>query len=142
MRIAGRKKDMILVAGFNVYPSEDVVALHAGVLEVAAIERPRCESGEAVKIVMAEALMSHWRGHLTGYKIPRRGEFRSQLPKTNIGRILRRRCVKSGMTNWRAPNGVGCRALWTSRLRNFIQRLQAPPGSIYPGSVRLHLRQR
>jgi len=100
VRIVDRKKDMILVSGFNVYPNEieDVVALHAGVLEVGAVGVPDPKSGEAVKIVVvrrqadltAEALISHCRRHLTGYKIPRYVEFRSELPKTNIGKILRR----------------------------------------------------
>jgi long-chain acyl-CoA synthetase len=100
VRIVDRKKDMILVSGFNVYPNEieDVVALHVGVLEVGAVGVPDPKSGEAVKIVVvrrqadltAEALISHCRSHLTGYKIPRYVEFRSELPKTNIGKILRR----------------------------------------------------
>jgi long-chain acyl-CoA synthetase len=100
VRIVDRKKDMILVSGFNVYPNEieDVVALHVGVLEVGAVGVPDPKSGEAVKIVVvrrqadltAEALITHCRSHLTGYKIPRYVEFRSELPKTNIGKILRR----------------------------------------------------
>ncbi|MBL8251205.1 MAG: long-chain-fatty-acid--CoA ligase [Candidatus Competibacter sp.] len=99
-RIVDRKKDMILVSGFNVYPNEieDVVALHPGVLEVAAVGVPDEKSGEAVKVVVvkkdpgltAEALIEHCRQHLTGYKVPRRVEFRSELPKTNVGKILRR----------------------------------------------------
>ncbi|MDG4594136.1 MAG: long-chain-fatty-acid--CoA ligase [Candidatus Contendobacter sp.] len=99
-RIVDRKKDMILVSGFNVYPNEieDVVALHPGVLEVAAIGVPDEKSGEAVKIVVvkkdpaltAEALIEHCRQHLTSYKVPRRVEFRTELPKTNVGKILRR----------------------------------------------------
>ncbi len=100
VRIVDRKKDMILVSGFNVYPNEieDVVALHPGVLEVAAVGVPDEKSGEAVKIVVvrkdptlaAEALIEHCRQHLTGYKVPRRVEFRAELPKTNVGKILRR----------------------------------------------------
>ncbi|MBL8258972.1 MAG: AMP-binding protein [Candidatus Competibacteraceae bacterium] len=100
IRIVDRKKDMILVSGFNVYPNEieDVVALHPGVLEVAAVGVPDERSGEAVKVVVvkkdpglsAEALIEHCRQHLTGYKVPRRVEFRSELPKTNVGKILRR----------------------------------------------------
>jgi long-chain acyl-CoA synthetase len=99
-RIVDRKKDMILVSGFNVYPNEveDVVAMHMGVLEVGAVGVPDEKSGEVVKIVVvkrsadltAEALITHCRSHLTGYKIPRHVEFRSELPKTNIGKILRR----------------------------------------------------
>jgi long-chain acyl-CoA synthetase len=100
VRIVDRKKDMILVSGFNVYPNEveDVVALHMGVLEVGAVGIPDEKSGEAVKIVVvrrdleltADALIAHCRVHLTGYKIPRHVEFRSELPKTNVGKILRR----------------------------------------------------
>ncbi|MDS4041844.1 MAG: long-chain-fatty-acid--CoA ligase, partial [Candidatus Competibacter sp.] len=98
-RIVDRKKDMILVSGFNVYPNEieDVVALHPGVLEVAAVGVPDEKTGEAVKIVVvkkdpavtAEALIEYCRQHLTGYKVPRRVEFRTELPKTNVGKILR-----------------------------------------------------
>ncbi len=100
VRIVDRKKDMILVSGFNVYPNEveDVVALHPGVLEVAAIGVPDEKSGEAVKIFVvkkdpaltAEALIAHCRENLTGYKVPHRVEFRTDLPKTNVGKILRR----------------------------------------------------
>ncbi len=100
IRIVDRKKDMILVSGFNVYPNEveDVVAQHPGVLEVAAVGVPDEKSGEVVKIVVvkkdpgltAEVLLAHCREHLTSYKIPRRVEFRTELPKTNVGKILRR----------------------------------------------------
>ncbi|QQS55401.1 MAG: long-chain-fatty-acid--CoA ligase [Candidatus Competibacteraceae bacterium] len=100
VRIVDRKKDMILVSGFNVYPNEieDVVALHPGVLEAAAVGVPDEKSGEAVKIVVVakdptltvEALIEHCRQHLTGYKVPRRVEFRAELPKSNVGKILRR----------------------------------------------------
>lgn len=100
IRIVDRKKDMILVSGFNVYPNEieDVVAQHPGVLEVAAVGVPDEKSGEAVKIVVvkkdsaltAEALLAHCREQLTSYKVPRRVEFRTELPKTNVGKILRR----------------------------------------------------
>ncbi|NMQ20507.1 long-chain-fatty-acid--CoA ligase [Candidatus Competibacter phosphatis] len=100
VRIVDRKKDMILVSGFNVYPNEieDVVALHPGVLEAAAVGVPDERSGEAVKVVVvakdpaltAEALIEHCRQHLTGYKVPRRVEFRAELPKSNVGKILRR----------------------------------------------------
>jgi long-chain acyl-CoA synthetase len=100
-RITDRKKDMIIVSGFKVFPNEveDVVALHPGVLEVGAIGVPDARAGEAVKIVVvpkdpalsAEALLQHCRQHLTGYKVPRFVEFRSEpLPKTPIGKILRR----------------------------------------------------
>ncbi len=100
VRIVDRKKEMILVSGFTVYPNEieDVVALHPGVLEVAAVGVPDERSGEVVKIVVvrkdpalsAEALIDHCRQHLTGYKVPRRIEFRTELPKSNVGKILRR----------------------------------------------------
>jgi long-chain acyl-CoA synthetase len=95
-----RKKDMILVSGFNVYPNEveDVVAKHAGVLEVAAVAQPDDKSGEVVAIFVvrkdpnltAEQLIEFCRGELTGYKIPKHVYFKSELPKTNVGKILRR----------------------------------------------------
>jgi long-chain acyl-CoA synthetase len=98
--IVDRKKDMILVSGFNVYPNEieDVVMTHPGVLEVAAIGIPDEHSGEAVKIFVVrkdpaltvEALERFCHDNLTGYKRPRRIEFRDNLPKTNVGKILRR----------------------------------------------------
>jgi len=98
--IVDRKKDMILVSGFNVYPNEieDVVAQHPGVREVAAVGVPDEKSGEAVKIVVvkkdpaltAEMLKQHCRDNLTGYKVPKYIEFRDALPKTNVGKILRR----------------------------------------------------
>ncbi|GMV30920.1 MAG: long-chain-fatty-acid--CoA ligase [Rhodanobacteraceae bacterium] len=98
--IVDRKKDMILVSGFNVYPNEieDVVATHPGVLEVAAIGIPDEKSGEAVKIVVvrkdpnltADDLRQHCKTNLTGYKQPRYIEFRDSLPKSNVGKILRR----------------------------------------------------
>jgi len=98
--IVDRKKDMILVSGFNVYPNEieDVIAAHPGVLEVAAVGVPDEKSGEAVKVVIvkkdpkltAEDIKNHCRGELTGYKLPRYVEFRTELPKTNVGKILRR----------------------------------------------------
>jgi long-chain acyl-CoA synthetase len=100
-KITDRKKDMIIVSGFNVYPNEveDVVMLHPGVLETAAIGVPDEKSGEVVKIVvvrkdpaLTEAdLLAHCKKHLTGYKVPKVIEFRAEpLPKTNIGKILRR----------------------------------------------------
>ena len=98
--LVDRKKDMILVSGFNVYPNEveDIVANHPGVLEVAAIGVPDERSGEAVKIFVvrkdpaltAEALIAHCRENLTGYKVPHHVEFRDELPKSNVGKILRR----------------------------------------------------
>ena len=98
--IVDRKKDMILVSGFNVYPNEveDVVAQMPGVLEVAAVGVPDEKSGEAVKIVVVkkdpalteEAIRAHCKANLTAYKVPRHIEFRESLPKTNVGKILRR----------------------------------------------------
>jgi long-chain acyl-CoA synthetase len=98
--IVDRKKDMILVSGFNVYPNEieDVIAAHPGVLEVAAVGVPDDKSGEAVKVVIvkkdpnlsADDIKKFCRSELTGYKQPRYVEFRSELPKTNVGKILRR----------------------------------------------------
>jgi long-chain acyl-CoA synthetase len=98
--IVDRKKDMILVSGFNVYPNEieDVVATLAGVLEVAAVGVPDDKSGEAVKLVIVrkdpnlsvEKVKAHCKDNLTGYKQPKIIEFRDSLPKTNVGKILRR----------------------------------------------------
>ena len=100
VRIVDRKKDMIIVSGFNVYPNEieGVVAMHPGVLECAAVGVPDEHSGEAVKLYVVkkdpalteEALALHCRQNLTGYKRPKSIEFRSELPKTNVGKILRR----------------------------------------------------
>ncbi|MGV8959002.1 MAG: long-chain fatty acid--CoA ligase [Stenotrophomonas sp.] len=98
--IVDRKKDMILVSGFNVYPNEveDVIAMMPGVLEVAAVGVPSEKSGEAVKVVIVkkdpnlteEQVKEFARANLTGYKHPRIVEFRKELPKTNVGKILRR----------------------------------------------------
>jgi len=98
--IVDRKKDMILVSGFNVYPNEieDVIAQMPGVLEVAAVGVPDDKSGEAVKVVIvrkdptltAEQIKAFCRESLTGYKQPRFIEFRTELPKSNVGKILRR----------------------------------------------------
>lgn len=100
MRIVDRKKDMILVSGFNVYPNEieDVVMEHPGVLEVAAVGVPGGAGGETVKIFVVkkdtslseESLITFCRRHLTGYKVPKLVEFRDELPKSNVGKILRR----------------------------------------------------
>ncbi len=100
-RIVDRKKDMILVSGFNVYPNEveNVVTQHAKVLEAACIGVPDPKSTEAVKIFVVpepgetpttEELIAFCRENLTGYKVPRHVEFRDDLPKTNVGKILRR----------------------------------------------------
>jgi long-chain acyl-CoA synthetase len=98
--ITDRKKDMILVSGFNVYPNEieGVVALHHGVLECAVVGVPDEKSGEAVKVVVVKKdaslshddVIAHCKQHLTGYKIPRKVEFRKELPKSPIGKVLRR----------------------------------------------------
>jgi long-chain acyl-CoA synthetase len=100
LRIVDRKKDMILVSGFNVYPNEveDEVTKHPSVVECAAVGVPDDKSGEAVKLFVvksdpaltSEDVIAHCRQHLTGYKIPRYVEFRTDLPKTNVGKILRR----------------------------------------------------
>lgn len=99
-KIVDRKKDMILVSGFNVYPNEieDVVAAHPKVLEVAAIGVPDERSNEAVKIFVVpkdpslttEEILAYCKENLTGYKLPKHVEFRKELPKTNVGKILRR----------------------------------------------------
>ncbi|WP_428614402.1 long-chain-fatty-acid--CoA ligase FadD [Shewanella sp.] len=98
--IVDRKKDMILVSGFNVFPNEveEVVALHPKVVEVAAVGVPHEVSGELVKVFVVandkslteEQVIKHCRHHLTGYKIPKLVEFRDELPKSNVGKILRR----------------------------------------------------
>lgn len=100
VKIVDRKKDMILVSGFNVYPNEveDVVAGHEKVLEVAAVGIPDDKSGEVVKIFVVKKdkslkekeLIEFCRENLTGYKVPKAVEFRDELPKTNVGKILRR----------------------------------------------------
>jgi long-chain acyl-CoA synthetase len=100
VRIVDRKKDMVIVSGFNVYPNEveDVVAQHAGVLECAVIGVPDEKSGEAVKLFVVrkdpslseEEVRRHCEANLTGYKRPKHVEFRTELPKTNVGKILRR----------------------------------------------------
>ena len=98
-KIVDRKKDMILVSGFNVYPNEveDVIASHPAVLEVAAIGVPDEHSGEIVKIfvvkksdVTGDDLIAFSRKKLTGYKVPKKVEFRTELPKSNVGKILRK----------------------------------------------------
>jgi long-chain acyl-CoA synthetase len=100
VRIVDRKKDMLLVSGFNVYPNEieSVVAMHPGVLECAVIGVPDEHSGEVPKLFVVrrdpalteEAVRRHCEANLTGYKRPKYIEFRSELPKTNVGKILRR----------------------------------------------------
>jgi len=100
VKIVDRKKDMILVSGFNVYPNEveDVVAMMPGVLEVCAVAAPDEKSGEVVRVVIVkkdpaltkEAVLEHCKRHLTGYKLPKLVEFWKELPKTNVGKVLRR----------------------------------------------------
>jgi long-chain acyl-CoA synthetase len=107
--IVDRKKDMILVSGFNVYPNEveDVIAMMPGVLEVAAIGVPDDKSGEAVKVFVvrkdpaltADQIKAFCRENMTGYKQPRFVEFRDELPKSNVGKILRKEL--------RGPPGAG-----------------------------------
>jgi len=98
--VEDRKKDMILVSGFNVYPNEveAVIAAHPAVREVAAIAKPDAVSGEAVvafvvrsdPALTAEALITHCRKELTGYKVPKVIVFREEPPKSPVGKILRR----------------------------------------------------
>jgi long-chain acyl-CoA synthetase len=100
LKIVDRVKDMILVSGFNVYPNEveEVVALHPGVLEACAIGMPDEVTGEAVKLFVvrkdpaltAEQIIAHCRENITGYKVPKYVEFREALPKSPVGKILRR----------------------------------------------------
>ncbi|QDQ83745.1 AMP-binding protein [Paraburkholderia megapolitana] len=100
IRLIDRKKDMILVSGFNVYPNEieDVIAMHPDVREVAAIGIPDVAQGERIKVFVvsrnpsltAEQIIQHCRKNLTGYKVPKVVEFRDELPQTNVGKILRR----------------------------------------------------
>jgi long-chain acyl-CoA synthetase len=99
-KIVDRKKDMILVSGFNVYPNEveDVISQHPKVLEVAAIGVNDAHSGEVVKVVVVKKdetltekeVIDFARISLTNYKVPKHVEFRNELPKTNVGKILRR----------------------------------------------------
>jgi long-chain acyl-CoA synthetase len=101
IRITDRKKDMIIVSGFKVFPNEveNVATMHPGVLESAAVGVPDEKTGEAVKLVVvrqdpaltAQDVIEHCRAHLTAYKVPRQVEFRTEpLPKSPIGKILRR----------------------------------------------------
>ena len=99
-KIVDRKKDMIKVSGFNVYPNEieNVLASHPKVLEVAAIGLPDAKSGEVIKVfivkkdpsLLEEELRTFCHANLTNYKVPKYFEFRTELPKTNVGKILRR----------------------------------------------------
>ena len=116
-KITDRKKDMIVVSGFKVFPNqiEDVVAMHPGVAEVAAIGVADERSGEAVKVVVvrsdatltAQALLDHCRQHLTGYKMPRFVEFTDvPLPKSNLGKILRRQVREASVSAAKAGEPV------------------------------------
>ena len=106
IRIVDRKKDMILVSGFNVYPNEieDVAVQHAGVLECACVGVPDSKSGESVRLFVVkkdaslseEELMIHLKNNLTGYKVPRSIVFKTDLPKTPVGKILRRELRDKG----------------------------------------------
>ncbi len=100
VKIVDRKKDMILVSGFNVYPNEleDVISMNAKVLECAAVGVPDDKAGEAIKVYIVkkddtltkEEVIAHCREQLTSYKVPKYVEFRTELPKTNVGKILRK----------------------------------------------------
>ena len=100
IRIVDRKKDMIVVSGFNVYPNEveEALAAHPGVLEAAVIGEPDPATGEAVRAVVVlrdgslteDDLRRHCRARLTAYKVPKRVEFREELPKSTVGKILRK----------------------------------------------------
>jgi long-chain acyl-CoA synthetase len=102
--LVDRKKDMIVVSGFNVYPNEveQVIGMHPGVLEVGVVGVADEESGERVKACIvrkdstltAEQIIAHCREHLTAYKVPKDIEFFEELPKTNVGKILRRALKK------------------------------------------------
>jgi long-chain acyl-CoA synthetase len=108
IRIVDRKKDMINVSGFNVYPNEieNVVMMHEGVVECAVVGVPDRKSGEAVTLYVvrrderlkAQQLIAHCRAQLAGYKCPREVEFRSELPKSNVGKILRRELREEAKT--------------------------------------------
>jgi long-chain acyl-CoA synthetase len=117
IKLIDRKKDMILVSGFNVYPSEieDVIAMHPGVREVAAIGIPDEAQGERVKVFIVprapgltrDEILQHCRKHLTGYKVPRLIEFRDALPQTNVGKILRRALRDEELAKIGAVRGAG-----------------------------------
>jgi len=99
-KIVDRKKDLIIVSGFNVFPNEieEVLMMHEGVLEAAAIGVPHDVSGEIVKVFIVKkdpsldekSIIVHCRKNMTNYKVPKLVEFRADLPKTNVGKILRR----------------------------------------------------
>jgi long-chain acyl-CoA synthetase len=111
LRIVDRKKDMIIVSGFNVYPNEieSIVMMHEGVVECAVVGVPDRKSGEAVKLYVvrrderlkASQLIAHCRTQLAGYKCPREVEFRTELPKSSVGKILRRELRDEAMEELR-----------------------------------------
>nr|WP_240057178.1 AMP-binding protein [Paraburkholderia azotifigens] len=113
IRLIDRKKDMILVSGFNVYPNEieDVIAMHPDVREVAAIGIPDVAQGERVKVFVVrrnpslteEQVIAHCRKNLTGYKVPKVVEFRDDLPQTNVGKILRRELRDQELAKQKKP---------------------------------------
>ena len=100
MRIVDRKKDMIIVSGFNVFPNEieDVVMGHPGIRECVAVGVPDEKKGESIKLFVSltdpgldkDAIIAHCREHLTGYKVPSSVEIRDDLPKSTVGKLLRR----------------------------------------------------
>ena len=100
VRLVDRKKDMIIVSGFNVYPNEidDLASQHPGIIECAAVGIAHETSGETVKLFVVksdpalteDAVIAYCREHMTAYKVPKAVEFRDELPKTNVGKILRR----------------------------------------------------
>jgi long-chain acyl-CoA synthetase len=118
--IEDRKKDMILVSGFNVYPNEveAIVAEHPGVLEVAAVAQLDEGSGESVALFVVkkdsgltpEALIEYSRANLTGYKVPKHVYFRTELPKTNVGKILRR-ALRDELRGAQSPGGGAATAV-------------------------------
>jgi len=113
-KIVDRKKDMIIVSGFNVFPNEveDVCAMHAHVLEVAVIGIPKGTSGEIIKVFIVKKddalsekeLIAHCRENLTAYKVPKLVEFRDELPKTNVGKILRRELREQELEKLKQPS--------------------------------------
>jgi long-chain acyl-CoA synthetase len=117
LHIVDRKKDMIIVSGFKVFPNEieSVVSMHSSVIEVGCVGVPDPRSGQAVKVfvvaretetVTVEQIREHCREHLTPYKVPKYIEFRQMLPKTNIGKILRRALVEEQASSSDTPSTV------------------------------------
>ena len=116
VRIVDRKKDMIIVSGFKVFPNEieAVIGMHPAVLEVGCVGVPDPRAGQAIKAfvvareggITREALMEHCRENLTPYKVPKLIEFRTSLPKTNIGKILRRALLEEGQASHEHPSAV------------------------------------